>query len=71
MSYDRHHAKHENIYRVSSTFITSEKPVRFAISSPALGPILKREYSDIENFVRIRPLPQILFSIDDIQYYEP
>jgi putative ABC transport system permease protein len=33
----------------------------YAVTSPALGPRLKEEYPEIEDFVRVVPLPEVLF----------
>ena len=53
--YDRYHEHSDRIYRVAQNYVTSGKPKRFAITSPALGPALYKEFPQIESFVRIKP----------------
>ena len=55
LTYDRHYAGHENIYRVVNEFITPDKTETLAITSDALGPMLAAEYPEvIQNYVRLR-----------------
>ncbi len=70
LTYDQHHERADRIYRISSNYVTSGKPLLYAITSPALGPRLKEEYPEIEDFVRIMPLPEMLFSYDDKRLYQ-
>ncbi len=70
LTYDKYHENADRIYRISSTYVTSGDPIRFAISSPALGPRLKEEYPEIEEFVRISPNPDVLFEFGDSRFYE-
>ncbi|MFQ5772352.1 MAG: ABC transporter permease, partial [bacterium] len=72
LTYDSYHENADRIYRISSTFVTSGEPVRFAIASPALGPRLKEEFPEVEEYVRIITLPQMLFvqKERDIIFYE-
>jgi putative ABC transport system permease protein len=62
LTYDRHHKNSDRIYRVYSTYITSGEPIRFSGSSPALGPRLKEEFPEVEDYVRIIPRNQMLFT---------
>ncbi len=64
LTYDQHHEKADRIYRISSNYVTSGKDLLYAITSPALGPRLKEEYPEIEDFVRIVPLPEMLFQLE-------
>ena len=70
LTYDQHHKKAERIYRISSNYITSGKPLLYAITSPALGPRLKEEYPEIEDFVRLVPLPEMLFKFGNSLFYQ-
>lgn len=70
LTYDQHHEKASQIYRISSNYVTSGKPLLYAITSPALGPRLKEEYTEIEDSVRIVPLPEMLFKLDDKLFYQ-
>jgi putative ABC transport system permease protein len=61
LTYDVHHEKGDRIYRVCQSYLTSDNPRKFAISSPQLGPRLFEEYPQIEAFVRIDHLGSLLF----------
>jgi len=70
LTYDQHHENADRIYRISSNYVTSGKPLLYAVTSPALGPRLKEEYPEIEDSVRIFPLPEMLFCYDDKRLYQ-
>jgi putative ABC transport system permease protein len=72
LTYDRYHENSDRIYRISSTYKTSGESIRIAEASPALGPRLKDEYPEIEEYVRIVCLPKTLFNQKDkdITFYE-
>jgi putative ABC transport system permease protein len=70
LTYDQHHTKADRIYRISSNYVTSGKPLLYAITSPALGPRLKEEYTEIEDFVRVVPLPEMLFKLENSRFYQ-
>jgi putative ABC transport system permease protein len=62
MTYDRYHENSDRIYRIYSTYLTSGDPIRFGPTSPALGPRLKQEFPEIEEYVRIVPFRQFVFT---------
>jgi putative ABC transport system permease protein len=70
LTYDQHHEKADRVYRISSNYVTSGKPLLYAVTSPALGPRLKEEYPEIEEYVRIFPLPEMLFCYDKKRIYQ-
>ena len=69
-SYDRYHENSERIYRVAQNYVTSGKPKKFALSSPALGPALHKEFPQIESFVRISNTNRILLRYEEQEFYE-
>ncbi len=69
-SYDRYHANSERIYRVAQNYVTSGKPKKFAISSPALGPALHKEFPQVESFVRIKNAGRVLMTYEEQEFYE-
>lgn len=69
-SYDKYHVNADRIYRVAQNYVTSGKPKKFAISSPALGPLLSQEYPQIEMFVRIKPMNKLLIKSGEKVFYE-
>jgi putative ABC transport system permease protein len=70
LTYDLHHENADRIYRISSNYVTSGRPLLYAVASPALGPRLKEEFPEIEEFVRIFPLPEVLFVYGDKRLYQ-
>ncbi len=55
VSYDSHNEKFERIYRLEGDFFISEKTSLTAITQIPLGPTLKEEYPEIEEYARILP----------------
>lgn len=55
LSYDQYHSKKDRIYRVSSK-LNFNGEVNAAVASLAVGPGLKDEYPEVENYVRFRPM---------------
>ncbi len=70
LSYDKMHSKHERIFRVTSTYIFSGKADNFSVSSQFLPKALMAEYTEIENFVRLRSAGRVLFKYGDKNFYE-
>jgi len=70
LSYDKMHGKHERIFRVTSTYIFGEKADNFSVSSQFLPKALKAEYTEIEQYVRMRPGGRMLFNYEDQRFYE-
>lgn len=55
LTYDRHNLRHKEIFRIVNEFTAAGSPESFAYTSFALGPLLKRDYPEVKNFVRFRP----------------
>lgn len=70
ISYDKHNEKHTRIHRIESDFKIGTKHDKFAIVPIPMGPALKLEYPEIEEFVRFRELDNALFIYNDKEYYE-
>jgi putative ABC transport system permease protein len=70
LTYDRHHLRYKQIFRVSNEFITSGSPNSFAVTSIALGPLLKENYPEVKDYVRLRrPEEKILIRSGDKSFY--
>ena len=69
MTYDQHNVNHERIYRMVDKYTTNGKTDEFAASPQAMGPLLKREYPDLVEFVRFRPIGRAVLRVDDIEAY--
>ncbi len=65
LSYDKYHEKHERIYRLESDFTIGSKHDKFAIVPIPMGPALKQEYPEIQEFVRFRNTNNVLVRIGD------
>ena len=52
LTYDRHHLKHERIFRIAAEVTNHGKVYRVAGTSAALGPMLSKDYPEIEAYVR-------------------
>jgi len=57
LTYDRHHTRHREIYRVVNEFNLNGKINSFAVTSNILGPMLAENYPEIEGYVRIAGSP--------------
>jgi len=54
-TYDQHFKDHENIYRVVNEFSTGGSTDKFAVTSPALGPMMLEEYpAAVKAYVRFQ-----------------
>ena len=71
MTFDQHHVSHERIYRIVSPYVASGKSGQVAVTSPVLGPLLKREYPNLFDFVRFRKMDKMVFRVDDVGLYWP
>lgn len=70
VSFDKHNTKHHRIYRIESDFTIGSKHDKFAIVPIPMGPALKLEYPEIEEFVRFRNEDNTLFKFENKEYYE-
>lgn len=69
-SYDQHNMKRDRIYRIESDFNISNKHDRFAIVPVPMGPALKIEFPEVEDFVRLFGAGNSLFRAGEKEYYE-
>jgi putative ABC transport system permease protein len=70
LSYDKHHENHERIFRIESDFAVNNNHNLYATAPIPLGPALKNEIPEIEEFVRIDVLGNTLFRYKDREYIE-
>jgi putative ABC transport system permease protein len=61
LSYDRYNTKADRIVRVNSDLKFGGAAVHFAITAPAVGIALKREFPEVENQTRITPVSALRF----------
>src|SRR5579862_4467653 len=55
LTYDRHFANHDRIYRIENEFSIAGTHDRFAVTSRALGPLLMADNPFIKAYVRFQP----------------
>ncbi|MCD4788486.1 MAG: ABC transporter permease, partial [Bacteroidales bacterium] len=70
LSYDKYNIRHERIYRIESDFTISNKHDMFAIVPIPMGPALKIEFPEVEEFVRLTNVGNTLFRYNEKEYYE-
>ena len=74
-SYDLHHKNYQNIYRAVNEFssVGSSQPYASAITSGQLGPMLHRDYPEIQDYVRFRKIPDagphVAIRVDEKAYF--
>ncbi len=69
LTYDRYNLNHKRIFRIATEFRTNSTIRSFGASSRALGPLLSKDYPEIESYVRFRPIGQVLFQYEDKSFY--
>ncbi len=70
VSYDKYHEKADRIYRIESDFTISGKHDRFAIVPVPMGPALKLEFPEIEEFCRLYGDENLLMKHGEKEFYE-
>lgn len=67
LSYDRHHANADRIYRVTRNFLSPDGSVTLHLGpiAPPFGPLLENEFPDIEETVRVRGFYSPLFTLSE------
>lgn len=63
LTYDRHNTRLRQIYRVENEFTVNGSPTNFALTSIALGPMLKQNYPEVKDFVRFRTPSDMKFLV--------
>ena len=56
LSYDRHYLNHDRIARVVQEIVSNGQSLSIAIASPAVGPLIARNYSHLGEYVRFDSL---------------
>lgn len=69
LTFDKHHEKWDQVYRLESKFLIPPKNDEYAMSSVALADLMQQEYPEIQSFTRVQTAGQILFRIDDSNFY--
>jgi putative ABC transport system permease protein len=70
LTYDKSHTNYKRIYRLESHFTINGKDDFFAVTQVPLGPTLKDEYPEIEEYVRFLPTGTLFLKYDDREFQE-
>ena len=66
LTYDRHFANYDRIYRVETEFRADGRSQRVALASGALAPMLAEELADVQAYVRFTPPGSWLTATDRV-----
>ncbi|MEL7122015.1 MAG: ABC transporter permease [Bacteroidota bacterium] len=69
-SFDKHHKKHDRIYRISSAITETDDAFKWSSSQTPLGPQLKADYPEVEEYVRLFPQGRQDFEYKDQTFFE-
>lgn len=70
LTYDKSHVNHKRIYRLESHFVINGKDDLFAATQIPLGPTLKDEYPEIEEYVRMAPTGTLFLKYGEREFQE-
>ncbi len=70
LSYDKHHEKHAQIYRMESQFKLRGKDDHYALTPQTLAEMMKDEFPEIQAYTRFRVAGRQLFRVGDRQIYQ-
>jgi len=70
LSYDRYNKNADRIYRINSYIQEKDKNTNWTITQLPLGPMLKKDYPEVEEMTRFFPRERTLFKFDDRSFFE-
>ncbi len=70
LSYDQHHSKKEQIYRVTFQGRIRSNDIRTALSPMPMASVLKRDYPLVKEVVRLQPLNKSVIKIGERKFIE-
>jgi putative ABC transport system permease protein len=71
LRYDKQHVRSERIFRINSYIQEPDKPMmNWAITQFPLGPTLRKDYPEVEEFTRFVPNGRTLYKYGDLKFYE-
>lgn len=70
LSFDKYHEKAERIYRVSSDVTEPDNAFKWAVTQFPLGPTLKKDYAEVEEYVRFIPNDRTRLEKGQNQFFE-
>ena len=70
LSFDKYHEKADRIYRISSDITEPDNAFKWAVTQFPLAPTLKKDYAEIEEYVRFIPNGRTRLQKDQNQFFE-
>ncbi|GAB3905303.1 ABC transporter permease [Larkinella knui] len=70
LSFDRHHEKGDQIYRIVSYITEPDKINKWQSTQPPLAKSLKQDYPFVQNYVRFFPNGRVAFRKGEKRFYE-
>ena len=70
LGYDKHHDKHERIYRIISHLQEPTRNFDIASTQQVLGPTVKKDFPEVEEMTRLFNRERTLFKQGENNYYE-
>jgi putative ABC transport system permease protein len=71
LSFDRYHKKADRIYRINSYIKEPDKDaMKLAITPFLMGPVLKKDYPEVEEAVRFAGAGKTMYKNGDLSFYE-
>jgi len=69
LTYDKHHLKHKQVYRLESDFSISDKNQRVAKTPFPFGPTFLRDFPEVKAFTRFREIDKTSFRHNGTTFY--
>jgi putative ABC transport system permease protein len=70
LGYDKHHEKHERIYRINAHLEEPSRAFDVATTQQVLGPTIKKDFPEVEEMTRLFSRERTLFKQGENNYYE-
>lgn len=70
LSFDRHHAQADRIYRISSDIRETDDAFKWAVTQNPLGRKLVSEFAEVDQYVRFADNGRTELELDGISYFE-
>jgi putative ABC transport system permease protein len=70
LRYDKHHQKHERIYRINAHLQEPSRTFDVATTQQVLGPTIKKDFPEVEEMTRLFSRERTLFKQGENNYYE-
>jgi putative ABC transport system permease protein len=70
LSFDRYHSNADRIFRVVENLRTENELLLQSTSSPPMGPMMLKDFPDVQNYVRFQQW-NLLVAKDKLSFYEP